>query len=100
MEIVKILITPGADCQGYLMYSAWERKSFEGLEEAVDYAMKFAESKARELASSNGVKDIEVEVEHRDVYADANGISNDVFIESHVEAVGFERQDWGKDETL
>jgi hypothetical protein len=46
------------------------------------------------LAEENGAINIEVIVEHKDVYADSNGVKNDFYIESHIEAIGTEKTDW------
>lgn len=98
MEVVKILITPGNEGLGYVIYSAWERKYFEHLEEAAEYAIEYAEKKAIELASANtsidsGVK-LKAEVDRKDVYASTNGLKNDIYIETRIEAVATEESDW------
>ncbi|MEG1799584.1 MAG: hypothetical protein RR214_05305, partial [Synergistaceae bacterium] len=101
MEVVKILITPGNSGLGYVLYSTWERKYFEHLEDATAYGREFAASKAEELARSNDSAQsteeasvIEVTVEHKDIYADANGLANDIYIETRIEAVATEKSDW------
>lgn len=94
MEIVSILISPGESYTGYVLYSSWERKYFEELEDAVAYAKAFAYEKAMRLAEENGALNIEVILNHRDVYANAHGIKNDLYIESHIEAIGTEKTDW------
>lgn len=94
MEIVTILITPDDNCAGYVLYSAWERLHFDALDEAVAYGRQCASEKARRLAEENGALHIEVVLEHRDVYADANGIENDIYIESRIQAIGTERPEW------
>lgn len=98
MEVVRILITPGNKGLGYVIYSTWERKAFEHFEDAVAYARSFAEAKAQELASANakegGGTEIEVSLEQKDVYADSNGLSNDIYIETRIEAVATEKSDW------
>ena len=98
MEVVRILITPGNKGLGYIVYSAWERRTFEHFDEATDYARNFAENKARELACANATDgseaDIDVSVEQKDVYADANGLSNDIYIETKIEAVATEKSNW------
>lgn len=101
MEVVKILITPGNSGLGFVLYSTWERKYFEHLEDAVDYGTSYARNKAVELAQSNtadkdsqSYSDIDVTVEHKDIYADANGLANDIYIETRIEAVATEKSDW------
>ena len=98
MEVVRILITPGNKGLGYVIYSTWERKAFEHFEDAVAYARSFAEAKAQELASANakegGGTEIEVSLEQKDIYADSNGLSNDIYIETRIEAVATEKSDW------
>ncbi|MGE9959414.1 hypothetical protein [Cloacibacillus porcorum] len=83
---------------GYVIYSTWERKAFEHFEDAVAYARSFAEAKAQELASANakegGGTEIEVSLEQKDIYADSNGLSNDIYIETRIEAVATEKSDW------
>lgn len=94
MEIVKILITPGENYVGFVLCSAWERKIFENLDEAVAYGKEYARAKAMSLAKANGASDIDVIIEHRDIYADANGLKDDIYIESHIEAIGTEKTNW------
>ena len=94
MEIVKILISPGENYSGFILYSTWECKRFDTLDEAVAYGKEFAFNKAMVLAEENGALNIEVIIEHKDIYADSNGIKNDFYIESHIEAIGTEKTDW------
>ncbi|MDK9711906.1 hydantoinase/oxoprolinase family protein [Acidaminobacter sp.] len=94
MEIVRIHIQPGESYSGYVLSSEWECKNFETLVEAVDYGKRFAIEKAERLARENGVTNLEVILEHRDIYADTNGIANDFYIESHIEAMGTEKSEW------
>ena len=94
MEVVKILITPGEGNLGYVLYSRWERRYFEDLEEAVAYGKDLARTKAEVLARESGAADVDVILEHRDVYASTNNIKNDIYIESHIEAIGAEKTDW------
>lgn len=94
MEIVKVLITPGENYSGYVLHSAWECKQFDTLDNAVAYGKQFAFDKAMLLAEENGALDIEVIVEHKDTYADSNGIKNDFYIESNIEAMATEKTDW------
>ncbi|TJX15593.1 hydantoinase/oxoprolinase family protein [Tissierella creatinini] len=92
MEVVRILITPGENNSGYILYSTWECIKFETLDEAIDYGKQFAYNKAMSLAEENGALNIEVFVEHKDVYVNSGGI--DMFIESNIEAIGTEKSDW------
>lgn len=98
MEVVRVLITPGNKGLGYIVYSTWERKTFEHFDEATEYAQAFASDKARELACANtggsGSSGIDVTVERKDVYADSNGLSKDIYIETRIEAVAAERSNW------
>ena len=97
MEAVRILITPGNNELGYLLYSSWERRYFEELEEAVKYGEEIARSKALERATANssaGEMDFDVFVGHRDVYADTNGLVKDIYIETRIEAVATEKSYW------
>lgn len=94
METVKLLITPAEGGMGYLLYSTWERREFEVLEEAVEYGRKFAAEQAYRQAKANGVEQPEVTVDYRHVYANANQIDNDIYIETHIQAVGTSRGEW------
>ena len=40
METVKVLIKPGEKDGTYLVHAPWERKYFEDLQEAIDYALE------------------------------------------------------------
>ena len=98
MEAVKILITPGDNGGGFVLYSTWERRAFEKLDEAAEYGREYARGKALELAMANGSADseekISVTVDQKDTYADANGLSKDIYIETKIEAVATEKSDW------
>lgn len=99
MATVKILINPGEAGNGYVLHSIWERKYFEDLDEALAYAKTFAEAKVREIAAANGAKRVELVMHCEDIYAQANMIVNDIYIESRVEAVATEKPEWEKSET-
>lgn len=99
METVKILVHPGEGSNGLVLHSAWEKRNFEGLEEAVAYGIAFAEKKATELARGNGAVNIELNTSHRDVYARANMIENDVYVQSHIEVVATEKPEWERADT-
>lgn len=94
MEIVNILISPGENYTGYILYSTWERKYFDELESAVAYGKAFAYEKAMKLAEENGALNVEIILNHRDIYSNAHGVENDLYIESHIEAIGTEKTDW------
>lgn len=96
MEAVRILITPGENNLGYTLHSRWERRFFEKLPEATEYGKRFAEDKARELAEANGAKNIEVIMNCRDVSASTNGLKNDIYIETRIEAIATEPPSWGE----
>ena len=100
METVKILITPGDNNDGFNLHSAWERKWFESLDEAREYAREFAGNKARELANENGVKNPEITVTVDDVYAtsgDGEG-DGDIYIETNVDALATDTPEWQQSE--
>lgn len=94
METVKLLIAPAEGGMGYILYSTWERREFEELDEAVEYGRKFAAEQAFNQAKANGVENPEVTVEYRHVYANSNGIENDIYIETHIQAIGTSRGEW------
>ncbi len=77
-----------------MLYSVWERKYFDRLEDAVAYGKAFAEKKAVEQARQNGAVRIDVVINHEDIYAQANQIENDIYIQSHIEAIATERPEW------
>jgi N-methylhydantoinase A/oxoprolinase/acetone carboxylase beta subunit len=99
METVKILVHPGEYGNGYVLHSSWEKRNFVHLEEAVAYAIAFAEEKATALARSNGAVNIELNTCHRDIYARASMIENDIYIESRIEVVATEKPEWEKAHT-
>ncbi len=94
MEIVRILISPGENYTGYILYSTWERKYFEDLGEAVAYGKKYACDKSMSLAKDNGAVNVDVILDHKDVYASSSGYEKDIYVESRIEAIGTERSDW------
>ncbi len=100
MESVKILVTPGDNNDGFNLHSAYEMKFFADLEEAIAYAMEFAENKAREIAQENGVANPEITVNRNDVLA-ASGddeSEGDIFIESNIEAIATDTPEWETEE--
>ena len=100
METVKILITPGDNNDGFNLHSAWERRFFQELDDAREYARQFAEDKARELAEENGVKNPEITVTVDDVYAtsgDGEG-DGDIYIETNVDALATDTPEWEQEE--
>lgn len=98
METVKILIHPGNGDE-FVLHAPWEMKTFAQLEEATRYALATGEEKARALALEAGAKDFTVVTAHRDVYARASMTDNDVYIETHVEAVAVERPEWEREDS-
>lgn len=94
IESVKILISPGDNNDGFNLYSAWEMKVFDELEEAVEYGKRFAVEKAREAAQSSGAKHIEITLNHEDVCAESGSNDKDIYIESRIEAIATERPEW------
>lgn len=90
METVKVLIKPGEAGSGYLMHAPWERKTFDVLEEAVEYALAEAKTRAASAAEKAGCKDFELVINHEDVYVNGNMVENDIYVESRIEvtAVG------------
>ncbi|MBQ9069681.1 MAG: hydantoinase/oxoprolinase family protein [Eggerthellaceae bacterium] len=100
MESVKILVTPGDNNDGFNLHSAYEMKFFADLEEAIAYAMEFAENKVREIAQENGVANPEITVNRNDVYA-ASGddeSDGDIYIETNVEAIATDTPEWETEE--
>ncbi len=99
METVKILINPGEGSTGVVLHSIWERKYFDHLEEGIAYGKEFAATKATEMAKQNGAVHIDIVLNHEDIYAQANMIDNDIYIESHIEAIATEKPEWEREET-
>lgn len=98
MNSVKIQINPGEFADGYVLHSSWEMKKFEFLEEAVAYAREFAAEKAREIALSDGAKNVELLINHEDHFATSNMIENDIYVGSTVEAIATEPPEWERTE--
>lgn len=98
MNSVKIQINPGEWATGYVLHSAWEMKNFAELSDAVAYAKEFAARKAKEMAKQDGAQHVELVVNHKDVYAKANMIENDIYVESIIEAVATEPPEWERTE--
>lgn len=94
MESVKILINPGECGEGYVLHSTWEMKQFKDLEEAVAYAKEFAMAKAQEAALQDGASQVDLTVDHEDIYAQANMIENDIYIESRIEVIATATPEW------
>lgn len=94
MESVRILITPGDNNDGYNLHSAYEMRFFQQLGDALDYAKRFAQDKALEIAHENGAVNVEVTLNVDDVYAKSGTEDNDIYIETHIEAIVTETPDW------
>ncbi|ATW27259.1 hydantoinase/oxoprolinase N-terminal domain-containing protein [Candidatus Formimonas warabiya] len=98
METVKVLIKPGEAGSGYLLHTSWERRPFEELEEAVEYALDEAKKRAVLAAEKAGAKNYELVVNHEDVYANASMIENDIYVESRIEVTAVGRPEWEREE--
>lgn len=98
MESVKILINPGECGEGFVLHSTWEMKHFKELEEAVAYGKAYASEKAKEAALNDGAEHVDLTVEHKDIYASANMIENDIYIESRIEVIATETPEWERSE--
>ena len=98
MDSVKIHINPGECSVGYVLHSSWEMKNFEELDEAVAYAIDYAKVKATEMAKADGAKYVELVVHHKDNYAKASMIENDIYVGSEVEVIATERPEWERTE--
>lgn len=98
MESVKILINPGEYGEGYVLHSSWEMKQFKDLNEAVQYGKVFASKKAKEAALKDGATHVDLTVEHENIYAEANMIENDIYIESRIEVIATETPEWERSE--
>lgn len=94
METVKVLIKPGESGSGYLMHAPWELHAFEILEEATAYALEEAKRRAALAAEKAGAKDYELLVHHEDIYATANMIEGDIYVESRIEVTAVGRPEW------
>jgi hypothetical protein len=98
IESVKILIHPGEYAVGFTLFSPWEKKNFERLEEAGDYGKELAVSKAEEAARANGAKQVEITLTHRDDYVPSGGGGKDIYVESYIEAIAAESPEWYREE--
>ncbi|MDR3225180.1 MAG: hydantoinase/oxoprolinase family protein [Clostridiales Family XIII bacterium] len=98
IESVKILIHPGEYSVGFTVFSLWEKKNFENLEEAVAYGKELAVSKAEEAAHANGAKHMEITLTHHDDYVPSGGGDKDIYVESSIEAIAAERPEWYRKE--
>jgi N-methylhydantoinase A/oxoprolinase/acetone carboxylase beta subunit len=98
METVKVLIKPGEAGSGYLMHAPWERRVFEELDEAVNFALNEAKARAAATAEKAGAKNYELVVNHEDVYANTGMIENDIYVESRIEVTAVGRPEWEKEE--
>jgi len=94
METIKVLIKPGESDSGYIMHAPWERSIFETLEEASEYALTEAKKRAVYAAEKAGAKDYELLINHEDVYAKANMIEGDIYVESRIEVTAVGRPEW------
>lgn len=94
METVRVLIKPGEHDSGYIVHAPWERKVFETLEEASEYALAEAKRRAEGAAEKAGAKDYELLVNHEDVYARAFMIDGDIYVESRIEVTAVGRPEW------
>ncbi|MCK8823726.1 hydantoinase/oxoprolinase family protein [Fuchsiella alkaliacetigena] len=92
VERVKILIKPGQR-SGYLLHAPWIKENFAHLEEAVSYAEKKGVEYVKTKARRSGAVDLEVSVEHEDVYSSlsAGQGKEDMYLESRVEIVAMGR---------
>ncbi len=94
LETVKILIKPAEGGMAFILFSAQERREFETLDEAIQYGREFAAEQALMQAKTNGAEHPEITVEHRNVYANSNQIENDIYIETHIQAVATSAGEW------
>ncbi len=99
MDTVKILIHRGEGGNGFALHSSWEKRDFDVLEDAVAYAKEYALKNAEEAARHAGAERVELTLHHKDIYAQASMIENDIYIESHIEAIATERPEWERGET-
>lgn len=100
METVKVLIKPGEAGSGYLMHAPWECRAFEELDAAVAFALKEAKERAAYAAEKAGAKNYELVINHKDVYANASMIENDVYVESRIEVTAVSRPEWEREEKM
>ena len=99
METVKALIKPGEKDGTYLMHAPWERKLFEGLDEAVSYALEETKRRAALEAEKAGAKEFELVVNCDHVYTHTGMIENgDVYIETRIEVTAVGRPEWERQE--
>ena len=99
METVKVLIKPGEKDGTYLVHAPWERKYFEDLQEAIEYALEDGKKHASMAAQKAGAKDFELVVNHEDVYVKGTLDDEDkVYIESRIEITAVGRPEWHREE--
>lgn len=91
-ERVEITVKPGKD-SGYIAYAPTERKGFVDLESAVEFAKKTGKEYAKSQVEKSGAVDIEVMVDHNDVYTSfsQSGKSDDLYVESVIEVMAMGR---------
>ncbi|ADL13360.1 hydantoinase/oxoprolinase family protein [Acetohalobium arabaticum] len=92
IERVEIEIKPDTG-SGYIAYAPLERREFSDLTSAVEFAKEAGKEYARSQVEKSGAVDIEVMVDHDDVYISfsQSGESDDLYITSVIEVIAMGR---------
>lgn len=94
IETLDALIRPNPG-GGFILHSPWERKEFEDLAEAKDYARRQFAEEAKFSAEKTGVIDYDLTVNFQDEYLKTNSSqSNDLYLNTKVQATIIGRPNW------
>lgn len=85
-EVVGILIRPDAR-GGYILHTPWERKVFDDLEVAVNYALEKGIPFAKQKASQAGTPDPHIEYKRVDLRSKVLNGTTEVYIETRIEII-------------
>lgn len=99
VERLELLVKPG-DRGGFLLHAPWGREGFMELDDALTYALKRGKEEVKEKARLSGAFQVEVLVDHRDVYTPfamgQKGREDDLFLESRIEFIAMGRPLWNE----
>ncbi|EHQ90545.1 hydantoinase/oxoprolinase family protein [Desulfosporosinus youngiae] len=94
IETMDALIRPNAG-GGFILHSPWERKVFENLTEAKEYARQQFEQEAKRSAEKAGVVYYDLTVDFQDQYLKTNtSQTNDLYLDTKVQATILGRPNW------
>jgi N-methylhydantoinase A/oxoprolinase/acetone carboxylase beta subunit len=87
VETVKIIIRPGNEGRGFIMYAPWERKYFDNLEDAVNEALASGKNKAAAQAEKSGTDKYELIIKQDHIYSDNYLMTEKIYIETRIEII-------------